>query len=124
MSAITIKDESQDVWPQDINHRDYLAYEIPGKTTYSNQTVVTQKTLGAHYLDMRLVHNGFHSGDGGNGGLVELEIETDYMYDHGYDSIQVNRTKHGFKLIIEGQSEREQLVKVLQTALDELKTIK
>ena len=63
-------------------------------------------------------------GDGGNGGLVELEIETDYMHEYGYDSIQVNRTKHGFKLIIEGQSEREQLVKVLQTALDELKTIK
>jgi len=125
MSAITIRDESQDVWPDDTNYRNYLAYEIPGKTTYGNQTVVvTQKTIGAHYLDMRLVHNGYKPGDGGNGGLVELEIETDYMHEYGYDSIQVNRTKHGFKLIIEGQSEREQLVKVLQTALDELKTIK
>jgi len=123
MDAITIKDEWQDVFPGQKAQEDYEMHELPKKSIYVCKTVVTQQTSGPSYLDMRLIHNGYKPGDGGNGGLVELEIKTDYMYEHCHNSIMINKTKSGFKLSIEGEWERLQFVKVLQTALDELKTI-
>ena len=124
MSTITIKDEWQDVFPEHVNQMEYELHEVPRKSTHKDVTIVTHQTLGPQYLDMRLMHNGYKSGDSGNGGLVELEIKTDYMHMYGSNSININHTESGFVLTIEGEWERLQLVKVLQTALDELKTIK
>jgi len=125
---ITIKDQWQDVFPEHVNQTEYETYEVPRKDILDEDTIiVTQKTIGPHYLDMMLTHNGYKPGDSGNGGYIQLEIDTDYMwnnYDDPDNSIKVKNTKSGFILTATGEWERLQLVKVLQTALDELKEIK
>jgi len=119
---ITIRDEHQDVWPQEKDKFDFEQYELPARFIYSDVVIVTQKTVGAHYLDMSLSHNGYKPGDGGNGGFVDLTITSDYIYGADGGSIQVRMMdNYTIALHVEGESERLQLVKVLETALTELK---
>jgi hypothetical protein len=121
---ITIRDGHQDVWPQEEDKFDFEQYELPTRFIYSEVVTVTQKTVGAHYLDMSLSHNGYKPGDGGNGGFVDLTITSDYI-DHDYrGSINASfLSNDSINIRIEGESERLQLVKVLETALEELKKI-
>ena len=122
---ITIRDGHQDDWSQEEANFDFKRYELPTRFTYNDTVTVTQKTLGAHYLDMSLSHNGFKPGDSGNGGRVEINFESDYIDSDSNDgSIRiVSHGQYGFGICIEGQSEREQFIKVMQTALEELKKI-
>lgn len=128
-NEITIRDEHQDVWPQELDKFEIEQYELPIRFIYSDLghdiVTVTQKTIGAHYLDMSLSHNGYKPGDGGNGGFVDLTITSDYI-DHNYvGSITAQfLSNDSINIRVEGELERLQLVKVLETVLTELKKIK
>lgn len=125
---ITIRDEHQDVWPHEQgisqDYFDYLNYEKPVKDVYNDVVTVKQNTIGAHYLNMMLTHNGNKPGDGGNGGFVDLIITSDYIDRDYIGSIDARfLSNDSIHLHVEGESERLQLVKVLETALAELKKI-
>ena len=121
---ITIRDEFDHEWPEH-DEFDFAKYEEPKRIVHHGTVAVIQKTLGPHYLNMTLLHNGNKPGDSGNGGYVTLMFNSDYI-DNDYEGSISVRAMDARTILFEfnGEWERLQMVKVLETAVNELKKIK
>ena len=119
---ITIKDEWNEVFPEEIAQLEYEEYEKPRRSKEGAFDVYTQTSLGPCCLKTTVKHNGKIPGDAGHGGKVEIEFESDYI-DHYYPgTISVSAvSERGFKITLLGEWERKQFVSALEQIVAELK---
>lgn len=129
---INLRDEYGAEWPESEvaqhEHRQ-IARWFDGKT-YN----MTHTSLGPAHLTTNVTHNGYVPGDGGHGGKVEIEFQSDYI-DHVYggsvDFKLKPRLVHGavstwhahdtVKVELYGEWERKQFIEALENIINELK---
>lgn len=120
---ITIKDELQDTFPQELEQLWIERAELPIRSKDGNFNVFAQTSLGPCYMKTTVRDNGKIPGDGGNGGRVEIEFQSDYIDNYyGGSSIDFKVIAGDtVKITLLGEWERIQFVRALESIVNELK---